>query len=80
MSEVRKINFPIALIFGTHIKFLDLLFIDILTIVLLALLLLSPTTLLSLAINSFGAKFNNLINFNNAISSVAILLKPWMKY
>ena len=76
MLGVRIIDSFIALIFGTYIRFLDLLFLNKLTIVLLALLPLSPITLLLLALNIFRANFSNdLIIFNKKINSATILLK-----
>ena len=72
MCEIRKIRFFIASIFGIYIQFLDLLFMNKFTTILLAL----PSTLtnlLSLALNTFNVKFDDLVAFNNKISSIAIL-------
>ena len=63
VSKVRKIGFLIALIFGIHVKFLDLLFLNKFTAVFLTLLSPSPTTLLSLVLKTFEAKFDNSIIF-----------------
>ena len=77
---VKNIDFFIALIFDIYAKFLDLSFSNKFTIVLLALLSPSLSTiLLSLALNIFMAKSNNLIVFNKEVSSKAILLKPYIK-
>ena len=76
--RVRKLSSLVALIFGIYIKFRDLSFLDLLnkfTTILLALLSTS-TILLSLALNVFKAKSDNLIVFNNKVSRVAIPLKP----
>ena len=72
--ELKKIGFFIALILNIYMKFLNLLFLDKFKIVLLALLL--PLTIsLLLVLNNFGAKFDNLITFNNRINSTTTLLK-----
>ena len=72
---VRKLGSPIALIFGIYVDFLNKFLI-----ILLALLPPLPTTLLSLALNAFGANsLNNLVIFNIKVSDVAILLKPLIK-
>ena len=84
MVKIKKINFFIALIFGIYVKFIDLSFFNLLdefTTVLLALLLLLLTISLLLVLNIFKANFsNNPIIFNIKISSIAILLKFWMKF
>lgn len=78
----RKIDFLVASIFDTSVKFPDLLFVNFLdlnksTTVLLALLLSPPTTSLLLALKAFEADFpNNLVVFNIKISGAANLLKP----
>ena len=64
MLEVKKIDFFVALIFGTYVKSLDLLFLNKFTIILLALLSPPLTTLLSTALNAFDANSDNLIVFN----------------
>ena len=61
--------------FGIQVEFLDFSFLDNFTIILLTLLS-TPTTLLLLALNTFGAKFDNSIFFNNKISNVTIILRP----
>ena len=58
LLEVKKLGSPIALIFGTCVGFLDILFLDEFTTVLLALSSTS-TTLLLLALNAFGVKSND---------------------
>ena len=75
-SEVKKIDFPIALIFDIYVEFLDLLFFDKFMTISLALALLLPTNLLLSALNVFEIKFDDLIVFNREINSIAILLKP----
>ena len=59
MLKIWKIGFSVILIFGLYVKFFHLLFLDEFITVLLALLLLLPINLLSLALNTFEAKFNN---------------------
>ena len=77
---VKKLDTSVALIFGTHVKFLDFLFLNKFTIVLLALSLLSLTISFSSALNVFGANsLNNLVVFNKKVNNAAILLKLWMK-
>ena len=68
-------GFCIASIFGTCIKFLDLLFLDKFTTVLLALLLSLSTTSFSLVLNVFKAKCDDLIIFNRKLINATILLK-----
>ena len=77
--RIKKIDFLIASIFGICIKFLDSLFLHKFTTISLTLLL-TLTTLLSLAVNAFEAKLDDLITFNSKVSGVIILLKSWMKY
>ena len=77
--KIKKVDFFVALIFDKCINFLDLLFLDKFIIVSLALLLLSLTTLLLSALNTFGAKSNDLVIFNKKISNAIILLKLWIK-
>ena len=79
MVGVRKLDFSIASIFGTCVEFVDFLFLDEFITVSLVLLPI-PTISLSLTLNAFGAKSDDLIAFNNKINGTAILLKPWMKY
>ena len=76
--RVKKIGFPIAPIFGICIEFLNFLFLDKFTTILLALSLTS-TILLSSNLNTFRAKSNDPIIFNNKVNNTAILLKPWIK-
>ena len=82
--ESYKIGFFIVPIFSICIKFLDLLFFDLFnkfTTVLLALLLSPLTILLLLALNAFGANFSyNWVIFDIEISSIAILLKLYIKH
>ena len=75
MLGIRKIYFFIALTFSIYIKYLDLLFWNKFTTILLVLPL-NWTILLSLILNVFKTKLEDLVIFNNKISSVAILLKP----
>ena len=80
MSRLRKIGFFITLIFDIYIKFLDLLFVDKFTIVLLVLLLSLSTTPFLLALNAFGALFDNPFIFNKEVSNSTILLKSLIKH
>ena len=76
--KIRKIGSPIAPIFGTYVKILDLLFFDWLdkfTTVLLALSPPPPTILLSSALNTFGANYDDLIIFNIEVNGIAIFAK-----
>ena len=75
---IRKVGYFIALIFGTQVEFLDLLFLDLLDKCITILLVLPSTLTTSLlsAVNAFKAKFNDLIAFNSNINSAVILLKP----
>ena len=72
---VRKLGFPIAIIFGKRVNFLD----EFLTVS----LALSPSLLktsLSSVLNAFGANsLDDLIVFNIKVSSAAIPLKLLMK-
>ena len=79
MLGVRKLGSLVALIFGILIKFLDFSFFDKFKTVLLTLLQTLTTSLL-LALNAFGAKFDNPVAFCNKVSNAAILLKPWIKH
>ena len=72
--EVTKFDFFVVLIFSIYVKFLDLIFLNKFTIF-TSTLLSTSTTLLSLALNAFRAKPDNLISFNSKLNSVAILLK-----
>ena len=67
---VRKLGSPVALIFGTHVKFLN----KFMTVQ----LALPPTsTTLSLStLNAFGTKFYDPVAFNSKVNGAAILLKP----
>ena len=72
---VRKLGSPVTPIFGIHVNFLDKFLI-----VSLALPPPLPTTLLSSALNLFGAdSSDNPVVFNRKVSGIAILLKSWMK-
>ena len=74
--RIRKLSFPVALIFGIHVDFLDLLFLAKFTTVILVLTPPLPTTLLLSVFNAFKAKFDNLVVFNKKINNAAIMLKP----
>ena len=77
---VRKLDSPVASIFGTRVKFLDLLFLNKFTTILLARLP-TPTTLLLLALNVFRPdSLDDLVVFNKEVSDAAILLKPRIKH
>ena len=73
-------DFSIAPIFSTYIKFLDLLFFNLLKldkfIIILLALPLSFITLFLSTLNVFKANFlNNLVVFNYKINNIAIFLK-----
>ena len=76
---IKKVDSPIALIFGIYVKFLDLLFFNLLkksTIVSLTLALPLSTIFLLLALNAFKANFSdNPIIFNIEVNNTVILLK-----
>ena len=61
-----------------YVGIMDFVFFDFLDLekFLLSALPSSLTTLLTLGLSSFGAKFNHLVVFNIKISNATILLKP----
>ena len=60
LSEIRKLSSLVTPIFGIYVEFLDISFLDKFTTIPLALPP-TPTTLLLLALNAFGAKSDDLI-------------------
>ena len=73
VSEVRNVDFSIALI---RVQILDFAFFDFLDLNKFLSLQPPPTTSLSLARSSLRAEFDGPIIFNIEVSGAAILLKP----